>query len=420
MIKIFWVKSEELKKMNKNYLYAKERYGEIGIDTDKAIEKVRKVPISIHSWQLDDVIGFESSDSGKPSGGVISIGDYPGRAKTIEQYWQDLEKVISLVPGDRKKISIQSTEGDYQGKLKNRNDMSKEHFLSWIDWAKKNKVGIDLSPVFYSHENVKDGYTISSKDKAIREFWIEYEKKNREIANFIGKSLNWASISNFWIPDGSKDITPSRYDHRMILKEALDEIYAIKYPKENLIDTLECKLFGIGFEFYNTGSMEFYIAYAVQNNLGFTLDTGHFHPTEEASNKISSLLPFLDDVVLHLSRGLHWDSDHVTILTDELVAIMQEIVRADAFDKVHIGTDFFDASMNRIGALALGARAVEKALLIAMLEPVGLLKEYEANKDYFSRLALLDDMKSMPFGDVWEHYCEICGVPANLGTCNHL
>lgn len=399
--------------MNNNYMSARQKYAEFGIDTDKAIEKISEIPLSIHSWQLDDVIGFESDVFSKPSGGIMSIGNYPGRAANIEQYWEDLEKVLSLVPGNKKKISIQSTEGDYKGRLKNRNDMSKEHFVSWIDWAKENKVGIDLSPAFYSHENVREGYTVASKDKAVREFWIEYEKRNREIANFIGKNLKCASICNFWIPDGSKDVTPSRFDHRMILREALDEIYAIKYPKKNLIDTLECKLFGIGFEFYNTGSLEFYISYAVRNNLGFTFDTGHFHPTEEVSDKISSALPFLDDIVLHLSRGLHWDSDHVTVLTDELIAIMQEIVRADAFDKVHIGTDYFDATMNRVGALALGARAAQKALLIAMLEPFEILKEYEEDNNYFARLALLEDLKTMPYSDVWQQYCEKSNVPGD-------
>lgn len=394
-----------------SYDIAKRKYAEFGINTDEVIDKVKNIPISIHSWQLDDVMGFEDKSAGRPSGGVISIGDYPGRCRNIDEYRMDLEKVLSLVPGSKKKIGLQSNEGDYKGELKNRNDMSKEHFDSWVEWAKANKIGLDMSPSFYSHKYVKDGYTLASKEKFIREYWIEYGKINREVASYIGEKMQIPCISNLWVPDGSKDVTPSRNEHRRILKEALDEVYEIKYPKETLIDCVESKLFGIGFEFYNVGTIEFYIAYAMTKKIGLTLDTGHFHPTEVVSDKISALLPFLDDIFLHLSRGLRWDSDHVTTLTEELISIMQEVVRADAFNKVHIGTDFFDASINRVGALSLGARAVSKALLIAMLEPVKMIKEVEDKGDYFSRLAYIEDLKLMPFGDVWEYYCEVSGVP---------
>lgn len=394
-----------------SYEIAKSKYAAVGINTDEAISKLKNIPVSIHSWQLDDVMGFEEENASAPSGGVISIGSYPGRSRNIEEYRTDLEKVLSLVPGSKKKISLQSSEGDYKGRLVDRNDISTSHFNSWIEWAAENKVGLDMSPVFYSHKYVKDGYTLASKEKFIREYWIEYGKKNREIANYIGEKMHIPCISNLWIPDGSKDFTPSRSEHRQILSEALDEVYGAEYSRSNLIDTVESKLFGIGFEFYNVGSLEFYIAYAMSKKIALTLDTGHLHPTEMVSDKISSVLPFLNDIVLHLSRGIRWDSDHVTILTDEVINIMQEIARANAFDKVHIGTDFFDASINRIGALSLGTRTVCKAMLISLLEPVKIIKDAENRGDYFSRLALMEDLKSMPYGNVWNHYCEINNTP---------
>ena len=400
--------------VNEAYDTAKSRYGELGIDTDAALNKLKEIPVSIHTWQLDDVIGFEVENAGKISDGLTSTGDHPGRAGNIEEYRDDLKKVLSLIPGPNKKISIQSNVGDYKGKLADKNDMSKSHFDSWIDWAKANKTGLDMSPSIYSHKYVKDGYSLSSSEKFISDYWIEYCKKNREISSYIGERMGISNICNIWIPDGSKDITPSRIKHRQILKESLDEIYKVKYPKEYLLDTVESKLFGIGFEFYNTGSLEFYLAYAMYKKVGLTLDTGHFHQTELASDKISAILPFLDDIVLHLSRGLHWDSDHVTILSDELVAIMQEIARADAFNRVHIGTDYFDASLNRVGALATGARAVCKAILFALLEPGKAIMEAEAQGDYFTRLALMEDLKSMPYGDVWNHYCKINNTPSDF------
>ena len=396
------------------YEAAKSRYYDLGINTDDVLIKLKDIPVSIHSWQLDDVIGFEVENAGKISAGLTSTGDHPGRAQNIEQYRADLEEVLTLVPGPNKKVSIQSNEGDYKGKLADKNDMSKSHFDSWIDWAKANRIGLDMSPSIYSHKYIKDGYSLSSSEKFISDYWIEYCKKNREISSYMGEKIGLPNICNIWIPDGSKDITPSRKKHRQILKESLDEIYKIKYPKEYLIDTVESKLFGIGFEFYNTGSLEFYMAYAMSRKIGLTLDTGHFHQTETASDKISAILPFLEDIILHLSRGINWDSDHVTILSDELYAIMQEIERADAFKKVHIGTDYFDASINRIGALAAGGRAVCKAILFALLEPTKAIMDAESEGDYFTRLALLEDLKTMPFGDVWNYYCEINNTPSDF------
>ncbi|MHB1275770.1 MAG: L-rhamnose isomerase [Candidatus Humimicrobiaceae bacterium] len=396
------------------YEIAKSRYAELGVNTDEALNKLKGIPVSVHAWQLDDVIGFEVENAGKISAGLTSTGDHPGRAENIEQYRADLEKVLTLVPGPNKKVSLQSNEGDYKGKLADKNDMSKSHFDSWIDWAKANKIGLDMSPSIYSHKYVKDGYTLSSNEKFISNYWIEYCKKNREISSYIGEKIGIANICNIWIPDGSKDITPARYEHRQILKQALDKVYEAEYSRETLIDTVESKLFGIGFEFYNVGSFEFYMAYAMSKRIGLTLDTGHLHPTEMVSDKISSVLPFLDNIVLHLSRGIRWDSDHVTVLTDELAEIMQEINRANAFNKVHIGTDYFDASINRVGALATGARAVCKAILFALLEPTKAIRDAESEGDYFTRLALLEDVKSMPYGDVWNYYCKINNTPSDF------
>ena len=397
--------------MEKNaYEIAKSRYAELGVNTDDALNKLKKIPVSIHTWQLDDVIGFEVENAGKISAGLTSTGDHPGRAENIEQYRADLEKVLSLVPGPNKKVSLQSNEGDYKGKLADKNDMSKSHFNSWIDWAKANKIGLDMSPSIYSHRYVKDGYSLSSSEKFISDYWIEYCKKNREISSYIGEKTGISNICNIWIPDGSKDITPARYEHRQILKQSLDEIYKVKYPKEFLIDTVESKLFGIGFEFYNTGSLEFYLAYAMYKKIGLTLDTGHFHQSEVASDKLTAILPFLDDIVLHLSRGLRWDSDHVVILNDEMHAIASEIVRAKALDRVIVALDYFDASLNRIGAYVVGARAAQQAFLCALLEPINQLRAAEDSGNYFKRLALMELMKTKPFGAVYDYFCSINNV----------
>jgi len=392
---------------------SKLKYSELTVDVDKIINILKDIPISIHAWQLDDVSGFESKGSELNGGGILSIGNYPGKATKIDQMREDLEMVLKLVPGT-KKIALQAHEGDFGDSLSDRLDISRDHFDSWIDWAKKHNLGIDLNPVLYSHPKADTGYTLSSLCDDIRNYWIEYTKKVREIASYIGEKLDIPCISFLWIPDGSKDVTPSRYDHRVALKESMDTVYSIKYAPNNLIDCLESKLFGIGYEFYNVGSLEFYLSYASQNNLGIALDTGHFHPTELVSDKISAILPFIDNIALHLSRGIRWDSDHVTTLSEELIAICQEVVRADAFSKVHFGTDFFDASINRVGALALGARSVVKALLYSLLEPTSLLKKNELEGNNFARLAILEDLKTAPFGIIWDQYCREMNVPTNM------
>lgn len=395
---------------NDSYNIAKKRYAELGVNTDKILEKLKDVTFSIHGWQADDFAGFERPDSVLAGGGLLSTGNYPGRSRNINEYRQDIEKVFSLAPG-KKKLNFHTIYGDFQGKFYDRDAILPQHFDSWIQWAKDNNVGIDINPTLWSHELAASGYTISHSDAKIRKFWIEHVKKTREIGAYIGKSLNQVCICDIWIPDGSKDYTVSKFLHRKILNDSLDEIFSVRYPEEYLLDALESKLFGVALEAYTVGSQEFYLSYAIKNNKIMLYDTGHMHTEEYVSDKISAILQFVRGIMFHLSRGMRWDSDHITLFSDEIVAIMQEIVRADALDKVYLGTEFFDASVNRVGAYATGVRAVQKALLYALLEPADLLKKYENNNQLFARLGMLENLKSMPYGDVWNHYCEMTGVP---------
>jgi len=399
--------------MEENYALAKQKYSLLGTDTDRTIEKLADIPISIHCWQLDDCGGFEASDAALSGGGILSTGCYPGKARNLGELMNDLEKVISLIPS-KKKINIHAIYGDFQGKKVGRAEIGPEHFESWIKWAKKNEVGLDFNPSLFSHPLAESGYTLANQAKEIRDFWIEHVKRSREISNYIGQELGIACINNIWIPDGSKDNTVTRLEHRQILKDALDEIFEKDYPEDNMMDAVESKLFGIGLESYTVGSNEFYLSYALQKGKLITLDTGHFHPMELVSDKISATLPFVKGILLHLSRGVRWDSDHVTTLSEEIIAIMQEIVRAGALDRVHIGTDYFDGSINRVGALALGARTIMKALLFALLEPTSTLKSYETGENFFARLALLEDLKTAPAGAVWEKFCSGQDVPGDF------
>jgi len=399
--------------MEENYALAKQKYLNLGTDTDKTIGKLADIPISIHCWQLDDCGGFEASDAALSGGGILSTGCYPGKARNLEELMNDLEKVLSLIPG-KKKVNIHAIYGDFKGKKVGRAEIGPEHFEGWIKWAKKNEVGLDFNPSLFSHPLAESGYTLANQAKEIRDFWIEHVKRSREISNYMGEELGITCINNIWIPDGSKDNTVTRLEHRQILKEALDEIFEKDFPEDNMMDAVESKLFGIGLESYTVGSNEFYLGYALQKGKLITLDTGHFHPAELVSDKISATLPFVKGILLHLSRGVRWDSDHVTTLSEEIVAIMQEIVRAEALDRVHIGTDYFDGSINRVGALALGARTITKALLFALLEPVSTLRSYEISENFFGRLALLEDLKIAPAGAVWEKFCSDQGVPGDF------
>jgi L-rhamnose isomerase len=394
------------------YRLARKRYEKYNVNTDKVIDKLINIPISINCWQGDDVGGFETKNAILSGGGILSTGSYPGKARNILELQNDIDKVFSLIPG-RKKLNIHAIYGDFKGRIVERDKILPEHFSTWVDWAKKKGIGLDFNPTLFSHPLADSGYTLSSKDEKVRRFWIEHVKRCREISNYIGKELKIPCIMNIWIPDGSKDLTVSRSEHREILKKSLDEIFTVDYPEENMSDALECKLFGIGLESFVVGSHEFYLSYVIKTGKIITLDTGHFHPTEIVSEKISAILPFVKGIMLHLSRGVRWDSDHTPILTEELIAIMEEIVRADALEKLYIAQDFFDASINRIGAWAIGSRAILKALLYALLEPTHVLKDYENRDNLFARLAFMEALKMMPFGAVWDFCCESLGVPVD-------
>ena len=399
----------EQKYIEKAYAIARERYAEYGVDTDRAMERLSRIAISIHCWQGDDVGGFEDA-AGLRGGGIVATGAYPGKARTADELRADMSKALSLIPG-RHRLNLHAIYAETGGRRVERNELEPVHFDNWIDWAGSVCVGMDFNPTFFSHPKADSGFTLSSNDKEIRRFWIEHGIACRKIGEYIGKKLNSTCVTNIWIPDGSKDIPVDRKRPRMLLKDSLDEIFAEKINDAYNRDSLECKLFGIGSESFVVGSHEFYLGYAMANNKLVCLDAGHFHPTEVISDKISAVLAFLEEIMLHVSRPVRWDSDHVVILTDELLAIAQEIVRGDFLGRTHIGLDFFDASINRVAAWVIGTRATLKAILTALLEPTEMLRAMEAEGDYTSRLAVLEELKSMPAGAVWDYYCLSKDVP---------
>jgi len=396
--------------IKKSYLLAKEQYAELGIDTEKVLDQLDGIVISLHCWQTDDVGGFEKEGAELGGGGIQATGNYPGKARTIGQMRDDLDKVMSLLPG-KQRLSLHAIYGEFEGKKVDRDQIEVKHFQGWIDWAKKRGIGLDFNCTCFSHPYADDGFTLSSKNPKIRKFWVEHVKRCREIAAEMGRQLGTPSVHNLWIPDGSKDTPVDRYGMRKLLKKSLDEILTVKYPKKYLKDSVESKLFGIGSESMVVGSHDFYMGYAVQNNTLITLDNGHFHPTEQVGDKISSILLYIDELLLHLTRGVRWDSDHVLTFNDELVLIAQEIVRAKALKRVNIGLDFFDASLNRIGAYVIGTRSAQMAFLFAMLEHTAKLVEFEETGKTFERLSWLELMKSLPFGAVWDYFCLKSGVP---------
>ncbi len=396
--------------IEKMYDLAKQRYAETGVDTESAMKKLANVPISLHCWQGDDVGGFESTE-GLTGGGIMATGNYPGKARNLDELRADYEKAFSLIPGTHR-INLHAIYLDHGGKKVERSKVRPEHFDSWIDWAKQHKLGIDFNPTFFSHEMADTGFTLASSDNGVRDYWIEHAVACRKTGEHIGKQLSNTCVTNIWIPDGYKDIPYDRKGPRELLADSLDRILAESIDKKHNKDAVESKLFGIGSESYVVGSHEFYLAYAIKNNVLLCLDAGHFHPTEVISNKISSVLLFLDELLLHVSRPVRWDSDHVVILDEELRAIAQEIVRGGFIDRVHIGLDFFDASINRIAAWVIGTRSMLKALLCAFLEPADKLKNIERAGDFTSRLAMFEQLKSMPFGAVWDYYCAKNSVPA--------
>jgi len=396
--------------IEKSYQIAKEQYASLGIDTDKAISEMDKLNISLHCWQTDDVGGFEKPGSVLGGGGIQATGNFPGKAKTIEQMRADLDKVMSLLPG-KQRLNLHAIYGEFGGKLVDRDQIEPKHFQGWIDWAKKRGIGLDFNCTCFSHPLADEGFTLSSKDEKVRKFWVEHTKRCRAIASEMGKQLGTASVHNIWIPDGMKDIPIDRNTLRKQLKKSLDEIFAVKYPKEYLKDSVESKLFGIGSEAMVVGSHDFYLGYAIKNNILITLDNGHFHPTEQVGDKISSILNFVDEILLHLTRGVRWDSDHVLTYNEELLLITQEIVRAKALNRVNIGLDFFDASLNRVGAYVIGVRSAQLAFMYALLEPFNTLVQYEEKGKNFERLALLELLKTMPFGAIYDYYCLKNNVP---------
>jgi L-rhamnose isomerase len=391
------------------YEIAKEQYAALGVDTDKVINEMNKVIISLHCWQTDDVGGFETPDAELSGGGIQVTGNYPGKADTITRMRAHLDKVMSLLPG-KQRLNLHAIYGEFGGKMVDRNEIGVEHFQGWIDWAKERGIGLDFNPTCFSHPKAADGFTLSSKDEDIRKFWVDHVKCCRKIAAEMGRQLGTACVNNIWIPDGSKDVPVDRNGYRSQLKKSLDEIFMDEYPKEYLKDAVESKLFGIGAESMTVGSHDFYLGYAIRNNKLICLDNGHFHPTEQVGDKISSCLQFLDEILLHVTRPIRWDSDHVVTLGEELQLIASEIVRNKFLNRVNIGLDFFDASINRIGAYVVGTRAVQQAFMIAMLEPTAKIVEYEEKGRNFERLAMLELMKTKPFGAVWDYYCMISNV----------
>lgn len=401
---------KEQKMIKERYELAKKAYKEIGVDTDKALELLKKKSISIHCWQGDDVVGFEKKDNAL-SGGILTTGNYMGKAENPAQLMQDIDKMLSLIPG-KHRINLHASYLISDEKV-DRDKIEPRHFAKWVEFAKARGLGLDFNPTLFSHEMVKKGLTLSSPDEKVRKFWIDHCKASRKIAEYFGKELGTACLVNIWIPDGLKDVPGNRLAPRKRLKEALDEIYSVKYDEKYVIDCVESKVFGIGVESYTVGSSEFYMNYAAKNNKLCLLDSGHYHPTEMVSDKISSMLLFYDKLALHVSRPVRWDSDHVIIFDDELKEMAKEIVRNDALDRVLIALDYFDASINRIAAWVIGVRNMQKALLYALLSPNKLLGEYQDKGDFTKLLAIQEEVKTYPFGDVWDYFCEINEVPVN-------
>jgi L-rhamnose isomerase len=392
-------------KIKQAYELAVERYASLGVDVEKAMELLEQVSLSMHCWQADDVTGFESA--GSLSGGIQATGNYPGKARNIDELRADILKAVSMIPGNHR-LSLHEIYGDFGGKFVDRDQVEPAHFESWMQWAAENNMKLDFNSTSFSHPKSGD-LSLANPDEGIRNFWIEHTKRCRAIADEMGKRQGDKCVMNLWIHDGSKDITVNRMKYRALLKDSLDKIFEQDY--EHMLDSIESKVFGIGLESYTVGSNDFYIGYAAQKNKLVTLDTGHFHPTESVADKVSSLLLYVPELLLHVSRPVRWDSDHVTIMNDDTMDLCKEIVRCDALNRVHVGLDYFDASINRIGAYVIGSRATQKCLLQALLEPLHLLREYEAKGQGFERLALLEECKSLPWNAVWDMFCLKHGVP---------
>ncbi len=392
--------------INKAYAIAKERYAELGVDTEKVLNQMQDFHLSLHCWQADDVAGFENQ-GGELTGGIQATGNYPGKARNIDELRADIIKAKSLIPGTHR-LNLHEIYGDFQGEVVDRDQVEPRHFASWIQWGKENGMKLDFNSTSFSHPKSGD-LSLSSPNEGIRAFWIEHTKRCRAVAEEMGKAQGDPCIMNLWVHDGSKDLTVNRKLYRELLKDSLDQIFATKY--DNMKDCIESKVFGIGLESYTVGSNDFYTAYASKNNKMITLDTGHFHPTESVADKVSAMLLYVPELMLHVSRPVRWDSDHVTIMDDPTLDLFSEIVRADALDRVHYGLDYFDGSINRIGAYVIGSRAAQKCMVRALLEPIHILRGYEAEGKGFERLALLEEAKALPWNAVYDEFCLRNGVP---------
>ena len=388
------------------YDAAKDRYAALGVNADEAMTTLKKISLSMHCWQADDVSGFENQ-GGDLTGGIQVTGNYPGRARTIDELRADIVKAKSLIAGDHR-LSLHEIYGDFQGQVVDRDEVEPIHFQSWMEWAKANDMKLDFNSTSFSHPK-SGNLTLANPDKEIRDFWIEHTKRCRRISEEMGKYQNDPCIMNLWVHDGSKEVPANRLMYRQILEQSLDDIFATKY--DNMKDCIEAKLFGIGLESYTVGSYDFYLGYGAKKGKIVTLDTGHFHLTESVADKISCMLLFTPEIMLHVSRPIRWDSDHVVILNDDLQDLTREIIRCNALDRVHIGLDYFDATINRVGAYVIGCRATQKAILMALLEPSKTLQQYEAEDRLFERLALQEELKSMPWNAVWDMFCLQNDVP---------
>jgi L-rhamnose isomerase len=394
------------------YNLARERYAALGVDTGQALTRLQNVSISLHCWQGDDVGGFEDP-GGDLTGGIAATGNYPGKARTADELRRDLDLVYSLLPGSHR-LNLHAIYLEAEGKVE-RNEIEPRHFSAWKDWAKANGHGVDFNPTCFSHPKSADGFTLAHRDEGVRQYWIEHCIASRKVGEYFGRALGTPAVTNIWVPDGYKDSPADRRTPRELLCKSLDAVLAEKIDPRYNLDAVEPKLFGIGSESFVVGSMEFYTAYALSRKTLLTLDAGHFHPTETIADKISALLLYLDQLLLHVSRGVRWDSDHVVTFNDDLQSIAQEIVRNDALERIHVGLDYFDASINRVAAWAIGSRNTLRALLMALLEPQDLLRQYELEGDFSNRLALQEELKSMPFGAVWDYYCSTQNVPIGTG-----
>ena len=404
--------------IERSYAAARETYAAQGVDTEAALTNLSSIALSLHCWQGDDVQGFEVSFD-QLGGGLAVTGDYPGKSRTPDELRADLEKVLSLIP-DRHRLNLHASYGEFNGQKVDRNEIESQHFQGWVDWAKSHRVGLDFNPTYFAHRKAADGFTLAHSCHDTREFWIEHGKRCRRIAAEMGKQLGTRCITNFWIPDGFKDMPVDRWGPRQRLMESLDHVFSESFDPQHALDAVESKLFGIGSESYVVGSHEFYLGYAISRQKMLCLDSGHFHPTESIADKLSSVLSYLDRVLLHISRGVRWDSDHVVTLSDEVRAIAQEVVRGHFLNRVQIGLDFFDASINRLAAWVIGMRNVQKALLMALLEPIEQLREAELCGDFTRRLALLEEQKTLPFSDIWNYHCLRQNVPVGIAWLNEV